>query len=42
MTWKEILAPIKNSEYFATLRKKLMKNIPETFVFLLKNRYSEH
>ncbi len=33
MTWKEILAPIKNSEYFATLRKKINEEYAKNICF---------
>ena len=33
MTWKEILAPIKNSEYFATLRKKINEEYSRNICF---------
>lgn len=33
MTWKEILAPIKNSEYFATLRKKINEEYTKNICF---------
>lgn len=33
MTWKEILAPIKNSEYFTTLRKKINEEYAKNICF---------
>ena len=33
MTWKEIVAPIKNSEYFATLRKKINEEYAKNICF---------
>lgn len=33
MTWKEILAPIENSEYFATLRKKIDEEYAKNICF---------
>lgn len=38
MTWKEILAPIKNSEYFATLRKKINEEYAKNICFPPKKR----
>ena len=38
MTWKEILAPIKNSEYFATLRKKINEEYAKYICFTPKKK----
>jgi uracil DNA glycosylase len=41
MTWTEILAPIKNTEYFTNLWEKVKQEYAATKVFPPKIRFSE-
>jgi uracil DNA glycosylase len=42
MTWTEILAPIKSTEYFKTLWEKVKNEYATTKVFPPKIKFSEH